>query len=220
MLSVLFSTPCNSPLLRHPSTCMQTPKPRRESSIDVQRPLPVPFLRGFHSFLVLFAHIFPPFIYKLSELGPLASFLPLAFLLPIWLQGFGRSTASSKMLWTSQYSIQVQQAVPNAWEQTHHLDKSMSHKSLAANIKSFQVSSFSWVCNAFIATQICVYKKTCLPSTWQKPAEVELQKHKWEERYFLGGKISIQDWKQDGKQLRKTLGFPVQGNVLEVHSTS
>lgn len=71
----------------------------------------------------------------------------------------------------------------------------MSHKSLAANKKFFQASSFSWVCNNFIVTQICVYKKTCLPSTWQKAAEAELQKHKWEERYFLGEKISIQDWK-------------------------
>lgn len=88
----------------------------------------------------------------------------------------------------------------------------MSRKSLAANKTFFQVGSFSWVCNTFIATQICAYKKTCLPSTWQKPAEAALQKHKWEERYFLEEKISIQDWKQDGKQLKKTLEFPVQGS--------
>lgn len=87
----------------------------------------------------------------------------------------------------------------------------MSCKSLAANKEFFQVSSFSRVCNNFIVTQICVYKKTCLPSTWQKAAEAALQKHKWEERYFLG-EISIQDWKQDGRQLKKTLGFPVQGS--------
>lgn len=63
-----------------------TLKPRRESSTDVQRPLRVPFLRGFHSFLVLFACWLPFFLslyLKALWPGPLASFLSLAFLLHI-----------------------------------------------------------------------------------------------------------------------------------------
>lgn len=80
-------------------------------------------------------------------------------------------------------------------------------KSLAANKKFFQVSSFSWVCNKFIAIQICVYKKTCLLSTWQKPAEVALRKYKWEERYFLGEKISIQTGNKMESSWKRHLDF-------------
>lgn len=84
-------------------------------------------------------------------------------------------------------------------------------KLFAAKKIFFQLSSFIWLCNNFIAIQLSVYKKTCLLSTWQKPAEVALRKRKWE-GYFLGAKISIQDWKQDGKRLKQTFGFPVQGS--------
>lgn len=127
MLSVLFSTPCNSPLLRHPSTCMQTHSNPEERVAQMCRDhCQYPFLRGFNYFLALFACWFPYFSSLYLQVlwpDPLASFLSLAFLLHIQLQGFGKSSPSSKMLQTSQYSIQVQHAVPNVWEQTHHSDE-------------------------------------------------------------------------------------------------
>lgn len=85
MFSVLSSNPpCSSPLLRHPSTCTQTHTNSKLISADVQRPPPVPFLKGFHSFLILSACTFPHFsCLYLQALcaGPLTNVLSLALLL-------------------------------------------------------------------------------------------------------------------------------------------
>lgn len=192
----------------------------------MQRPLPVPFLKGFRSSLILSSCTFLYFsCLYLQALwaGPLTNFLSLAFLLHltagVWEEHSTRHNAANKQV---QLEYQCNRCFRHNMLFLQHENRDTSPvrtmvlKLFAAKKIFFQVSSFSWLRNNFNAIQPCVYKKTCLLSTWQKRAEVVLQKRK-QEGYFLAEKISIQDWKQDGKWLKQTLGFPVQGSF---HSTA
>jgi len=210
MFSMLPSNPPRSSALwRHPSTRTQTHSNSKASGTDAQRPLPVPSLEGLHSPLALsdctllyFSRLYLQVLWA----GPLTNSLSLAFLphpaTGVWEELSTRCNAANKQVQLEYgYTAGVSGAT---WKQRQITFRNYIPPTIHCKKNIFfQVSSFSGLCNNFSAIQLCVYEKTCLLSTWQKPAAVALQKHKWEDGYFLGEKDSpIQDWKRDGKRLK------------------
>lgn len=181
MLSVLFSTPWNSPSSRHPSTCMQTHSDPEERVVQMcrdhcQYPSSKDLILSLF-FLPVDAHIFPPFNYKLSDLVPWPVSFPYHFYCISNCRGLGEALHPAKAFRCNMLFLMCENRDTSPWW-------TMSRKTLAANKIFFQASSFSWICNNFIAIQIWVYKEACLPSTWQKPAEAALWKYKWEKKVF------------------------------------
>lgn len=143
-----------------------THKLKTESSTDVQRPLPVPFLKGFHSFLILSACTFLYFsCLYLQALwaGPLINFLSLAFLLHltagVWEEHSTRHNAANKQVQLDyQYSRCFRRNM--LFLQHENRDTSplstMFLKTLAAKKTFFHLNSFSWLCNNHCNTTLCL----------------------------------------------------------------